>query len=593
MSRLFGTNRNIHLPKLILFQGTISIMQVIDSYEYSFRDRLVEIIDDQEMRNSLRQLKENDKFIENLVKSYIDEFAQSYENKAILKRRREKLRDVGASAKSLVDCVDFAYILFLTRSFSDPDSHEWAKAWIAKVHEHYPGSTLLRFLDARVKLPSSHTAGYEVIENEACIEKQAIDDLKFVLKTDHESVIDAMHRLNSIMLYTFANHKNILDWHYAKFSKRLFPEASKDSFPNAVSSYYHAICADYYRIVGMKKEQKEESYKAFELYSDNSLAVVQIAYTTYITYITTKEGNKEDRKNAENYRKKAKKMFEDSLRLAKNQFCGFPITRISIEATAHAGLGYLYSRSGQYRKAERCYRDAISKIELSQESRSPSLQSMKSFILLNRGRSRLDNGKFEESKKDFDEASKDPDLLPFVETNLGILCYKQSFNGKAKSKFNHAIELKSDLAEAYYNLGVIYNEEGRKEKAIRLFNTALEIDEDLTEAYNALEKLEGPKVQDIRDWYNWWFGRETSRYKKGLGTVFVGLILLGITWTIYDIHMTDSAVSTAIFGVLGFALIFLVLPLITKLKLGTVEVEMESKGERPLSYANGPSLKSA
>jgi hypothetical protein len=65
------------------------------------------------------------------------------------------------------------------------------------------------------------------------------------------------------MLYTFANHKNILDWHYAKFNNRLFPEASKELFPNAVSSYYHAICADYYRIEGMKKEQKEESYKAF------------------------------------------------------------------------------------------------------------------------------------------------------------------------------------------------------------------------------------------------------------------------------------------------------------------------------------------
>ena len=73
----------------------------------------------------------------------------------------------------------------------------------------------------------------------------------------------------------------------------------------------------------------------------------------------------------------------------------------------------------------------------------------------------------------------------------------------------------------------------------------------------------------------------------------MALILLGITWTIYDIHMTDSTVSTSIFGVLGFALVFLVLPLITKLKLGTVEVEIESKGERPLCYANGPSLKAA
>lgn len=569
-------------------------MQVIDSAEYSFRDRLVEIIDDQKMRNSLRQLKESGKFIDELVKCYIDEIAQSYEDQNILDRKHEKLRDVGASTKSLFDCVDYAYVLFLTRSFSDRDSHDWTKNWVAKAHGRYRGSALLRFLAARVSLPSSHTGGYEDIENEEDLEKQAFEDLKNVLKSDPESVIGAMHRLNNIMLYAFSNHKDILNVYYAKFKKKLFPDVTKELFPKAVSSYYHAICADYYRIAGMKKEQKEESNKAFELYRDNSLALVQIAYNTYVTYIITKDGSdEEDRKNAENYRKKAKEMFEESLRLAKNQFDGFPITRISIEATAHAGLAYLYSRSGQYRKAERCYRDAISKIELSPKSQSPFLQSMKSFILLNRGRNKLDNGKFEDAKKDFNEASKDPDLLPYVETNLGILCYKQSFNGKAKSKFNHAIELKPDLAEAYYNLGVIYNDEGRKEKAIRLFNTALDIDENLSEPYNALEKLEGRKVQDIRDWYNWWFGRETSRYKKSLGTVFVSLILLGISWTIYDIHIANSAVSTAIFGVLGFALIFLVLPLITKLKLGTIEVEMESKGERPLSYANGPSLKLA
>jgi hypothetical protein len=37
-----------------------------------------------------------------------------------------------------------------------------------------------------------------------------------------------------------------------------------------------------------------------------------------------------------------------------------------------------------------------------------------------------------------------------------------------------------------------------------------------------------------------------------------------------------------IFGVLGFALIFLILPLATKLKIGTIEVEIESKRGHPL-----------
>jgi tetratricopeptide (TPR) repeat protein len=287
-------------------------------------------------------------------------------------------------------------------------------------------------------------------------------------------------------------------------------------------------------------------------------------------------------------------MFEEALHLAKDQFSGFPTTRISVESMAYVGLGYLYSKRALYSKAEKCYQEALSKTSDSTESRSSTLRSLRSFILLNRGRSRLDDGKFQKAKEDFEEAGREPDLLPYVETDLGILYYKQSFYAKAKSKFNHAIELKSDLAEAYYNLGVVYNEEGRKEKAIRLFKAALDINGDLSEARDALEKLEGSKVQDIRDWYNWWFGKETTRYKKGLGTVFVAFILLGISSAIYDIHMTNSDISGSIFGVLGFALIFLILPLITKLKLGTIEIEMESKGERPSLYsANSVSLKSA
>jgi tetratricopeptide (TPR) repeat protein len=566
-------------------------MQVIDSAAFSFRDRLIEIIDDRRVRKKLGELKESDEFIEKLVKDYIDEIAPSFEDVPIMTEKYKKLEILGDSAISLVDCVDYAYILFLLHLFSNPYTVEWAKRWVEEKHKRHPDSTLLRFLTARVRLSSTHTMDTIADEN---IQNEAFEDLKEVLTTDPKSAIDAMHRLNNIMLYAFSRYKNILFSYYARFHEGIFPDVPIELYPNALSSFYHATCADYYRIAEMKKEQVEESDKAIKLYNDNSLAVVQKAYTTYTAYIIkVNEDSKEARKEADNYRKEAKKMFERSLSLAKEQFRGFPITRISVQATAYAGLGYLYSYSGDYPKAERCYGDALKMIQDSSESRSPFLQSMKYFIKLNRGRSRLDGGKFKKAEEDFDEvAQREPNLLPYVENNMGILYYKQSFNGKAKSKFNHAIQLNSDLAEAYYNLGVIYNEEGRKEKAIRLFNTALSINEDLTEAYDALERLEGAQVQNIQDWYKWWFGTEATRYKKGLGTVFVALILLGISSTIYAIHMENSDVSSSFIGVLAFALIFLILPLITKLKLGTIEVEMESKGERPVSYSTGPILKS-
>jgi tetratricopeptide (TPR) repeat protein len=545
-------------------------VQVIDNPASSFRHRLIEIIDNYEARQRLYELIQRDDFVDRLVEQYVDEIAKSFENQFVLKTKREKLKSLCVIPNTLNDYNDYAYFLFLTCSFSNPYTQEWAEEWLANAHKSCPESNLLGFLYDNVRIFSSHDTHNEITENEAS------SDLKKVLQRDHQSVVNAMYRLNNIMLYAF-RHENILDYYYNKFHEKLFPKVSRQMYPKAVSSFYHATCAEYYRIAEMKEEQERESREALDLYSDNSLAKVQVAYNI----------TKEDPK-------KAKKMFEDTLNLAKEQFSGIPMTRISVEAMAYAGLGYLHSKSALYSKAEDCYRKALAKIIGSSESSSPSLRSLKCFILLNRGRSRLDDGKFPKAREDFDEAQRDPDLLPYVETNLGILYYKQSFTGKAKSKLNHAIELKSDLAEAYYNLGVVYNEEGRKEKAIRLFKAAHEIDGDLSEAHDALEKLEGSKVQDIRDWYNWWFGKETTRYKRGLGTVFVALILLGISLAIYDAHMTDSGVSGAIFGVLGFALIFLVLPLITKLKLGTIEVEMESKGESAsLYYANSLSLKSA
>jgi tetratricopeptide (TPR) repeat protein len=547
-------------------------MQVLDSTvakQPTFRERLIEIIDDEKVRKSLNELRERDEFIDSLVEHYIDEIGKSFESPPILKRKYEKLKDLGALIKSSNDCIDYTYILFLTSSFRNPYTQQWAEDWLVREHECCPESSLLGFLYANLRLFSSSIPGNEIIE------KEAFDDLKKILMKDHQSVINAMHRLDSVMLSTFAKHKNILDWCYDNLHEKIFPKVSRQLYPKAVSSFYHATCAEYYRIAGMREEQERESRDALGLYSDNSLAKVQVAY------INVKEDPKE-----------AKELFEDALHLAKNQFSGIPTTRLSVEAMAHAGLGYLHSKRALYLKAEKCYQEALSKTSSSSES--PSLQSLRFFILLNRGRSRLDDGKFQKAKEDFDEAAKEPDLLPYVETNLGILSYKQSLNGKAKSKFNHAIELKSDLAEAYYNLGVVYNEEGRKDKAIRLFKTALDIDGDLSEAHEALQKLEGSKVHDIRDWYNWWFGIETTRYKKGLGTVFLAFILLGISSAIYDVHMRNTDASSSIFGVLGFALIFLVLPLITKLKVGTIEVEMESKGERPsLYYANSLNLKSA
>jgi hypothetical protein len=48
-----------------------------------------------------------------------------------------------------------------------------------------------------------------------------------VLKTDYESLIDVMHRLDRIMVSTFAKHENILDWYYNNLHEKIFAKVSK------------------------------------------------------------------------------------------------------------------------------------------------------------------------------------------------------------------------------------------------------------------------------------------------------------------------------------------------------------------------------
>jgi hypothetical protein len=248
-------------------------MQVADTTARSFREKLIGIIDDEKAQKNLTELKHSDQFIDTLVEYYIDEIAKSFEDRSLLNTKFEKLKKLGVATKSSNDRIDYAYILFLTCSFSNPYTQKWAVDWLAREHDCCQESSLLGYLSANVRLFSPQAATNESIENEA------FDDLKKVLKKDPQSVINAMHRLNSIMLYTFAKHKNILDWYYDNLHEKIFPKASRQLYPKAVSSFYHATCAEYYRIAEIREEQVRESRKAHDLYNENSLAKVQVAYT--------------------------------------------------------------------------------------------------------------------------------------------------------------------------------------------------------------------------------------------------------------------------------------------------------------------------
>jgi tetratricopeptide (TPR) repeat protein len=143
-----------------------------------------------------------------------------------------------------------------------------------------------------------------------------------------------------------------------------------------------------------------------------------------------------------------------------------------------------------------------------------------------------------------------------------------------------AIEENPELAPAYFNLAVLYNEEGKKDRAEKLFQTTLDSDRNFKEARNALKKLQETGIKGLRDWIDWWFGSNSSVYRKALGyaiITFAGSLL--VIMAIYDTYLKDQGVSQSLLIVLAVTIMTLLLPSISKLKLGPVELDMKSIGK--------------
>jgi len=444
--------------------------------------------------------------------------------------------------------------------------------------------------------------------------KKDYNELKASIRKDHEFFINILERTESISLYA-NRHENLLKVNYDLYHEKLFPEVTIEMFPQALSSFYHSFCAEYYRIADIMEEEKKKSFKALELYENNSLAIAEVTYFKV----------ESDTLEAEN-------MFRRAIKLAESQFASSPKDRLFIKALGYSGLGYVYNKRAIYDIAEKHYTEALEILQ-SSTFQNPFVDYLKDTILLNRGRNRLDGGRdIKGSRKDLLEVlRRNEDLAAAAKTNVGLLYYKQGLYEKAEAEFIEAIERKPDLPNPYYNLGVLYAKEGEEEgshekieRAKKLFQTALDMDDSkggFIEASSALREIKGSGTRkNVRDWYSWWFSAASS-YKKALGVILLALMLSGIILIIYQTLVKElpasivttttnanstyssnftstsntpelSSLSNLILGSLGLVIFLLALPLVTHLKIGSIiELEMESKGERPLFYA-GPSLSS-
>ena len=274
------------------------------------------------------------------------------------------------AGKSLVssedDCNDVACILYFTGSFQNPFVGGEALQWLSTAYERYASSNLLKFLYlGQLFSEPLGTGRTRTIRDDYA-------KLKASIRRDHRFFISVLKKAESIMLYA-NQHENLLKLNFELYHDRVFPEVTTEMFSRALSSFYHSLCAEYFRIADIKEEEERESFKALELYENNSLAIAEVAYFK-VEY---------DSAEAEN-------MFRKAITLAESQYASSPKDRLFIKALGYSGLGYLYNKRATYDIAEKHYSEAL-EILNSSTFQNPFVDYLKDTILLNRGRNRLDS----------------------------------------------------------------------------------------------------------------------------------------------------------------------------------------------------------
>jgi len=357
------------------------------------------------------------------------------------------------------------------------------------------------------------------------------------------------------------------------------------------------------------EEDKEHLVKLFELIK---------------TIEDTDSGVKKTNKG--NYLGTSEYLFKKVIKLIDNdeQFKGFKPFNYRIKLEAVLGLAYTYYKKNQYYKAEDKYSEAEQII-------NKHLHYHKEYLLaitqINRGRNKYDNGPSfrsrRDAKKEFESVVRIYETaLPEIKdelaeiaaralNNLGIFCLDDADYEKAEQQFRKAIEVDDTNAHARYNLGVLYHKKDDDLRAKTLFQNAHNLDSRFPEAGEGLERLDAMNKGDlVSRWYNWWFvskkGTKGTIRKRGKQIIALSLIAVMITafgtlvFELYrqgyeylkslsngnQIQQLPDVDEGAFIIILAISIVFLMLPFISKLKMGDIEIELETAGYQAIGPAS-------
>jgi tetratricopeptide (TPR) repeat protein len=515
---------------------------------------LIAFVEDNAMRSAIRD-KEGLDWVQDIAAQLSLEFVNCRQKAEFYNKMKKLVSFADDSLLSKEGCLNYACLLFfadlinyLIVDFKFPP--EWSESAIQK----YPDEMILKFLHANVKSYSIETD-----EDKQCTEKLILNSLN----KDPETVIDAVNRQFQVYISILERDSNILNRYYKELHDGLFPSVSKKKFLNTLKSLCHARLARLYTATSLGNKHNKELKKANKYFKENSLVIIQSAF------LAIQEGRSIH---------ETQQYFKTAFDLAQIQYDVIPELKKYIIYDASLGLAYTYNLQGRYDDAENYYRYAMS---------SSTDKLTKSIAFLNRGRNRLDNGDLSGAIVDLSMAINLFEKLEFkkqesdAHTNLGLVYLKQGLDEKAQSEFSKAIELNPTSPYPYYNLGVLFNEDQNKARAKKLFKTAADLDTTFHEARDALKKIEKSGITGIGDdWSDWWFGKNTSNSKKISGIAIIIAIIGLVAKAYYDIFFGSSPkINESIYALIAINIVLLLLPILSKLKLGPVELEVASKGE--------------
>jgi tetratricopeptide (TPR) repeat protein len=301
--------------------------------------------------------------------------------------------------------------------------------------------------------------------------------------------------------------------------------------------------------------------------------------------------------------------------------------RIKLEAIM--GLAYVDYIRGQYHKADQKYNEAEKLVD---NYLGTEKVYLKSIISLTRGRNHLDNGSDENNGdairyfRKVLEIYNDPaqkkikeelrEVAARAHNNLGMCYLNEGRYEEAEEQLKKAIDLDDTNPHVRYNLGVLYYRKGDEDRAIRLIRHAYNLDTGFLESKKALDKLGAvQKRQGLgAEWFDWWFrgaekGTKAKTKKRNTRLLWlkrsIAIVLCIIAITAigklaldlylhdfvnmasetYSIHTHDPD-ENAFLVIVAISIAILMLPFINKLRMGDVEIEVESAGYRPVGPAS-------